>query len=342
MTATKALQVYKPQSAVAEPLDLDAMLELAKQLVPTGFLPDHIKSAGQCVAIILTGRELGMQPMRAIRSLQMVKGKVVENADSQLARFKSDKGKAVFKELTDTKAVLWLKHPNGDEHTETFGLEDAKRAGLLSNPSWQKYPRAMLRSRCITAGLKSVGWEGGVGTYDPEEAHSLAPSVVVDEPLAVVESNVPMATDEQRQQLAAFAKSGAFKASSKKKFQAAAESADLTAEQAEQAIEWATQFLKDHAAKQAQRDDKAAEGTVVEGQSAEEAQVVALIVSAEPAAKSRRDELVASIDDYMTEPVCAAIAKSWGSHLGYTVDELELMVAKLRAAFDQATSDTAL
>src|SRR6185312_6649435 len=66
MTATKALTVYSKQAAAVEPLDLDAMLELAKQLVPTGFLPDHIKSAGQCVAIILTGRELGMQPMRAI------------------------------------------------------------------------------------------------------------------------------------------------------------------------------------------------------------------------------------------------------------------------------------
>jgi hypothetical protein len=32
-----------------------------------------------------------------------------------------------------------------------------------------KYPRAMLRSRVITAGLKSVGWEGGAGNYDPSE-----------------------------------------------------------------------------------------------------------------------------------------------------------------------------
>jgi len=341
MTATKALTVYSKQAAAVEPLDLDAMLELAKQLVPTGFLPDHIKSAGQCVAIILTGRELGMQPMRAIRSLQMVKGKVVENADSQLARFKTEGGSAKFKELTDAKAVLWLRHPNGDEHTEPFTIEDAKRAGLLSNPSWQKYPRAMLRSRCITAGLKSVGWEGGVGTYDPEEAHSFAPSVVVEQPVAVVESNVPMATDEQRQQLAAFAKVGAFKPGSKKKFQAAAESAELTAEQAEQAIEWATQYLEDHVAKQVARDDKAASGTVVEGQRGEEAQVVARIMSVEPPAKSQRDRLLASIDDYMMEPVCAAIAKSWGSLDTYSVDELELMVAKLRAAFDQAT-DAAL
>ncbi len=152
------------------------LLALAKELVPTGFLPDHVKTPGQCAAIILTGRELGMGPMRALRSLQMVKGKVVENADSQLARFKRDGGRAVFDKLSDTEAALRLRHPNGDEHTETFTTEDARRAGLIvKGGSWEKYPKAMLRSRAITAGLKSVGWEGGVGAYDPDEATAFGP-----------------------------------------------------------------------------------------------------------------------------------------------------------------------
>jgi hypothetical protein len=152
------------------------LLALAEHLVPTRFLPDHIKTPGQAVAIILTGRELGMGPMRAIRSLQLVKGKVVENADSQLSRFKSDGGRATWKELTEKKAVLVLRHPNGDEHTETFTIEDATRAGLTGGENYKKYPKAMLRSRAITAGLKSVGWEGGAGVYDPEEAAAFAPA----------------------------------------------------------------------------------------------------------------------------------------------------------------------
>lgn len=151
------------------------VVALAEMLVPTGFLPEHIKTAGQAAAIILTGRELGMAPMRALRSLTMVKGKVVENADSQLARFKSDGGRATFTSLDESGATLALQHPNGDEHVEGFTIEDAKRAGLLNNMGWQKYPKAMLRSRCITAGLKSIGWEGGTGTYDPEEAAAFTP-----------------------------------------------------------------------------------------------------------------------------------------------------------------------
>jgi hypothetical protein len=173
------------------------LLALSKELVPTGFLPEHIKSAGQCAAIILTGRELGMPPMRALRSLQMVKGKVVENADSQLARFKSDGGRAVWEDLTETRAVLKLRHPNGDEHTATFTIEDARRAGL-NGDNWRKYPKAMLRSRAITAGLKDIGWEGGVGEYDPHEAAEFAPTVVVPQVDAASEETGEVPTEAQR------------------------------------------------------------------------------------------------------------------------------------------------
>lgn len=151
------------------------LLLLGEALVPTGFLPEHIKTPGQCVAIILAGRELGMAPMRALRSIMLVKGKVTEAADSQLARFKTEGGRAVFKHLDERKAILWLRHPNGDEHEETFTYEDAERAGLTKSsrsgePSmYHKHPKAMMRSRVITAGLKSMGWEGGAGTYDPDE-----------------------------------------------------------------------------------------------------------------------------------------------------------------------------
>ena len=161
-------------------LSFAAMMQMGQALVGTGFLPDHIKNGPQAAAIILAGRELGMEPMRALRSLSLVKGKITEAADSQLARFKSDGGRAVFSELSDTAAVLSLTHPNGDKHTETFTLDDARKAGLLSSGMYSKFPKAMLRSRAITAALKSIGWEGGSGVYDPSElvAEPAAPEPV--------------------------------------------------------------------------------------------------------------------------------------------------------------------
>jgi len=146
-----------------------SLVVMGDQLRRTGFLPSHIKDGVSFAAIVLMGRELGMGTMAACRKLQVIKGTVTERADSQLARFKTCGGRAQFKELSEQRAVLVLRHPNGDEHTETFTIEDAKRAGLASNDNYAKHPKAMLRSRAITAGLKSIGWEGAVGIYDPDE-----------------------------------------------------------------------------------------------------------------------------------------------------------------------------
>jgi hypothetical protein len=152
----------------AEP-SFDSLVSMGDALRRTGFLPSHIKDGVSFAAIVLMGRELGMGTMAACRKLQVIKGTVTERADSQLARFKTCGGRAQFKELTEQRAVLVLRHPNGDEHTETFAIDDAKRAGLASNDNYAKHPKAMLRSRAITAGLKSIGWEGAVGIYDPDE-----------------------------------------------------------------------------------------------------------------------------------------------------------------------------
>ena len=156
--------------------DMANLAAAGEHAVKTGMLPEHIRTGWQFAVIAAAGHEMGMQPMRAIRSLAMVKGKVIEAADSQLARFKSAGGRSEFETLDETRAVLHLVHPNGDKHTETFTLDDAKRAGLETNANYKKFPRAMLRSRAITAGLKSIGWEGAVGAYDPDEIPVDAPT----------------------------------------------------------------------------------------------------------------------------------------------------------------------
>jgi len=157
------------------------LVQAGSQMVKTGFLPDHIRTGEQFAAIVLTGREMGIPPMRAIRSLQIIKGNVVEKADSQLARFKESGGRAEFETLDDTRAVLHLTHPNGDKHSETWTADDSKKAGLTGG-NHSKFPRAMIRSRCITAALKSIGWAGAVGNYDPDELRDAMPTPKAAEP----------------------------------------------------------------------------------------------------------------------------------------------------------------
>lgn len=152
----------------------DQLIDAGNRMVKTGFLPDHIRTGEQFAAIVLAGREMGIPTMRSIRSLQIIKGNVTEKADSQLARFKEAGGRAQFEVLDDARAVLHLTHPNGDTHTETWTIQDSRKAGLNSGMH-SKFPRAMIRSRCITAALKSIGWAGAVGNYDPDELRDLQP-----------------------------------------------------------------------------------------------------------------------------------------------------------------------
>lgn len=159
----------QPPAPVAKQESYADLMVLAKELVGTGFLPVAIKTPAQAVAVILTGRELGLPPMQALRSICIIQGKPELAADLQLSLFKRSGGQAKWLQQTSTEAELFLKHPNGDEFTQLFTMDDARRAGLAGGVNWQKYPQAMLRSRAITAGLKSLGFEPLCGCYAPGE-----------------------------------------------------------------------------------------------------------------------------------------------------------------------------
>jgi hypothetical protein len=153
-----------------EPSFADQMA-LAATLLKTGFLPKSISTPGQALAIILTGREMGIGPMKSLRSIGIINGKPVMAADLLLELFKRDGGHAKWL-VNDPKEVkLWLQHPNGDEHTQAYSMEDASRAELDKNPgrTYQRFPAAMLRARCITAGLRALGYAPATGVYDPSE-----------------------------------------------------------------------------------------------------------------------------------------------------------------------------
>jgi hypothetical protein len=153
--------------SVLTPQGFEAALALAKTLVDSGFLPRAITKPAQALAVILAGQELGLPPMQSLRQIHIVEGKPTLSAELMLSQFKKRGGRAKWLETTDAKAVLWLRHPNGDEHTQTWSIEDAKRAGLVGKDNWRKYPADMIRARCASAGLRCIG--EATGFYDPDE-----------------------------------------------------------------------------------------------------------------------------------------------------------------------------
>jgi hypothetical protein len=159
--------------------DLGSILQLAKALASArGFLPENLKTEGEIAAVILTGMELGLGPMVTLRSLHMVKGKVVLDASIQLALMVSRAGCRIewLADGSDGKrACLKLERPGQPPHESTYTIEMAQKAGLLNNGTWQKHPAAMLRARCVSAAGKAYCPDVLAGVYVPGELEELTP-----------------------------------------------------------------------------------------------------------------------------------------------------------------------
>jgi hypothetical protein len=68
-----------------------------------------------------------------------------------------------------------FSHPAGGSVEITWTIEQAKAANLSGKDVWKAYPRAMLRARCISEGIRTVFPSCIVGTYTPEEIDAMPP-----------------------------------------------------------------------------------------------------------------------------------------------------------------------
>jgi hypothetical protein len=111
-----------------------------------------VTSPDQAAAIMITGAELGLSLSASFQFIQVVEGKVTLSPRGALALLMSSGELAGFKvESSETACTVWMKRKsNGFDHTETFTIDDAKRAGLVKpRGAWETYPKNMLRWRAI-------------------------------------------------------------------------------------------------------------------------------------------------------------------------------------------------
>jgi hypothetical protein len=189
------IHALAPREATSLPSSSEwrTMVEMAGMLVPTGFLPNTIKTAEQAVAIILKGRELRVPPMYALSNIVVVQGKPTCSAELMLALIYRDQGDdaVVVEESTATACRLTYKRRTWAERRPfAFSIEDARTAGLAGKDTWKSYPQAMLRARCVSAVARLAFPDSIAGMYTPEE---LGASVRVTEDGAVEVDQAPPA-----------------------------------------------------------------------------------------------------------------------------------------------------
>lgn len=190
-----------------EPRSLPEAMELAKTLSSSSILPKHlIGKPGDVLATMIKGKELGLTVMQSVSGMHVINGKVELDAatlagivmrHSDVCEYLS------LTESTDTKATYETKRRGSPGPVSmSFTIDDAKRAGLLRNEVWAKYPAAMLRARAasqisravypdIAAGLYVTGelTEGSAPTPYPEVKKAIFKTIekkeVITEPAKV-------------------------------------------------------------------------------------------------------------------------------------------------------------
>jgi len=159
------------QSNVGGEINFPAMMAQADVLIKSGFLPQAIKTPAQAVAIMLTGRELGIPTMQALRQINVIQGKPTMAAELMLAlAYQRIPGfrYAVVKS-TAQECVCQFERPGHKPYQHTFTMQDADALGLAGKQNWHTQPATMLRWRCISSGLRLVAPDAIAGVYTPEE-----------------------------------------------------------------------------------------------------------------------------------------------------------------------------
>jgi hypothetical protein len=158
-----------------------------------------MKDKNSVLALMAVAQSEGLHPATAARDFHIIQGRPALKADAMLARFQNAGGKVEWKEYTDDRVTGVFSHPNGGNLAVTWTIEQATKIGLVKPGSgWQKFPRAMLRSRCISEGIRSVYPGSVTGFYTPEEVETFTPpkdlgkvEVVAPVTLENIEEDIP-------------------------------------------------------------------------------------------------------------------------------------------------------
>ena len=174
-------------------LTLTEMQAYAKSIVASGFC--GFSKPEEVVTLALIAQDEGRSIGSVARDYHIIKGKPTLKADAMLARFQSAGGKVDWQEVSDTRCAAAFSHPSAGSVTIDWTIEMAKKAGLTGNPTWQKFPRAMLRARVISEGIRTTFPAVICGTYTPEEVEDMPderPKTKKADPAPVVDKETPV------------------------------------------------------------------------------------------------------------------------------------------------------
>lgn len=167
-------------SASLMPQTYEGKLQMAGALAKSGLIPTGLNTPEKVFVALQWGHELGLSPMVAVNNVAVINGKPTLSADIMAAVVKRspEYGGIKWIEMSETRAECEITRilPNGEKEVQksSFSMQDAQNAGLAGRDNWKKYPKRMLKHRCLSYGLKDMFPDILAGLYTPEEMESVS------------------------------------------------------------------------------------------------------------------------------------------------------------------------
>lgn len=160
------------------PKTFNEKYQMAGVLSRSGLLPAGLNTPEKVCVALEWGHELQLSPMVAVQNIAVINGKPTLSADIMAAVVKRspEYGGCEWKELTDKAAecVITRKGIGYEEKTTSrFTWQDAQNANLTNKDVWKKYPKRMLKHRCLSYALRDAFPDILAGLYSPEEMESV-------------------------------------------------------------------------------------------------------------------------------------------------------------------------
>ena len=204
-TATPRTAVATRVAADGNAVTFESMERMASAVAKSGLF--GVKTADQALALMLVAQAEGRHPATAAQEYHIIQNRPALKADTLLARYQQAGGTVKFEELSEKRCAATFSHPASGAFTIDWTIEMAQRAGLASRDTWKSYPRAMLRARVISEGVRTSFPGVAIGVYTPEELQDGAPEVDItpvsqaDAVRTVVENvSATALTDAERQE----------------------------------------------------------------------------------------------------------------------------------------------
>lgn len=185
--------------------DTAITMRLARELAQSGFAVGFKGHPEDVLAVLLTGKELGIGPMASLRHISMISGKPTLSAQMQMALLRKAGHRITVVENTASRAAIVGITPHGDRIEVDYTLAEAEKAGLTKKGgAWTMYPRDMLWARCVTRYGRMADEGGTLAMYSPADfnerdvlevqANEIEPPRV--DVLAVREADSPRGADD--------------------------------------------------------------------------------------------------------------------------------------------------